>query len=78
MTIKTGLDEWPDISEIVYFDHYGNAITGLRHRRSTTACASCERPAIGSSEHLLSGACRAAFWYRNSMGLVEIAVNRGR
>jgi S-adenosylmethionine hydrolase len=71
---------WPaDIASIVYFDHFGNAITGRRYSvelngaallingwRIPQATTFCDLPA-GSP-----------FWYRNSMDLIEIAVNLNR
>ncbi|MBI3707322.1 MAG: SAM-dependent chlorinase/fluorinase, partial [Proteobacteria bacterium] len=71
---------WPDdLAEIVYVDHYGNAMTGLR----ATAVPSAARIVVGG--HRLEPArtfadvpAGAPFWYENANGLVEIAVNRGR
>jgi S-adenosylmethionine hydrolase len=72
--------DWPDdLGEIVYVDHFGNAMTGLR-------------AAVLSPEAKLAAAGRVlaragtfgdrppgtAFWYENSNGLAEIAVNQGR
>jgi S-adenosylmethionine hydrolase len=72
--------DWPDdLAEVVYVDHFGNALTGLR-------------AAVLSSETKLAVAGRVlerattfgdrppgtAFWYENSNGLAEIAVNQGR
>jgi len=67
-----------DLSEIVYVDHYGNAWTGLRARglppgRALRA-AGRELPHARVFAEVPPG---AAFWYENSSGLVEIAVNRG-
>ncbi|MBI2584451.1 MAG: SAM-dependent chlorinase/fluorinase [Rhodospirillales bacterium] len=72
--------EWPDdLAEVIYIDDFGNAMTGLR----------ADMVADGS-EILVSGRVvrqaekytdlptGEAFWYENSNGLVEIAVNRGR
>lgn len=73
-------DDWSaDLAAIIYFDHYGNAMTGMRYRESLEgrvllvnghpvpqAKTFCDRPA------------GASFWYCNSMNLIEIAVNRGR
>src|SRR5262249_14967704 len=71
---------WPDdLAEIVYVDHYGNAMTGLRgallppnarlairgRRLAPAAPFSAVRPG-------------EAFWYINSNGLAEIAVNGER
>jgi S-adenosylmethionine hydrolase len=74
------LSRWPDdLAEIVHIDHYGNAISGQRHspylndrllrvqgKRIPQAKTFCE---VKEGE---------TFWYGNSMGLIEIAVNRGR
>ncbi len=71
---------WPeDLARIVYIDHYGNAMTGLRaanllvenkleindHRLSRERTFSAVPPGY-------------AFWYANANGLAEIAVNQGR
>ncbi len=73
--------DWPDdLPEIVYVDHYGNAMTGLRASvvppAATLVIPSKMRvaPAVTFSA-VPEG---TAFWYENSNGLVEIAVNRGR
>jgi S-adenosyl-L-methionine hydrolase (adenosine-forming) len=71
---------WPDdLGEIVYLDHYGNALTGLRGAM------------VPAEAHLVAGGLKIApaatfsavregeaFWYVNSNGLAEIAVNQGR
>lgn len=72
--------DWPDdLAEIVYIDHYGNALTGLRG----DAVPPGARLAAGG--HIVAPAATfsavrvgEAFWYINSNGLVEIAVNHGR
>ena len=74
------LSAWPgDLLEIIYIDHYGNAMTGLRYG------ASLKDKRLTINDHVVSEAdtfCTVpvgqAFWYRNSNGLVEIAVNQGR
>lgn len=71
--------DWPDdAAEIVYCDHYGNAITGVR------AASVGEGGEIVAAGRRLERARTfadtppgAAFWYENSVGLVEIAVNQG-
>ena len=72
--------DWPDdLCEIVYVDQFGNAMTGLRaamlppNARLTVAGRVLERARTFSD--LPPG---AAFWYENSNGLAEIAVNQGR
>lgn len=67
-----------DLAEVIYIDHYGNAWTGLRAgvlpRNRKLAVARRELPYAGVFGEVPPG---AAFWYENSSGLVEIAVNRG-
>jgi S-adenosyl-L-methionine hydrolase (adenosine-forming) len=72
--------DWPDdLAEIVYIDHYGNAMTGTR------------AAALPANAILIAGGKRIAhtrtfsdipagmpLWYENSNGLAEIAVNLGR
>ncbi|MFQ5775515.1 MAG: S-adenosyl-l-methionine hydroxide adenosyltransferase family protein [Kiloniellaceae bacterium] len=71
--------DWPqDLARVVYIDHFGNAMTGLRAaglasgailevagRRLARARSFCDLPP------------GAPFWYENANGLAEIAVNRG-
>ncbi|HEX5319080.1 MAG TPA: SAM-dependent chlorinase/fluorinase [Stellaceae bacterium] len=67
---------WPDdLAEIVYIDHYGNAMTGLR---GAAVPAAARVAGVAPAETFSAVAEGEAFWYVNSNGLVEIAVNRGR
>jgi S-adenosyl-L-methionine hydrolase (adenosine-forming) len=74
------LPDWPDdLPEIVYIDRYGNAMTGLR------AAILPEKTELAVKGRVLSRARTfsdappgAGFWYENSNGLAEIAVNSGR
>jgi S-adenosyl-L-methionine hydrolase (adenosine-forming) len=73
--VQLGADE---LLEVIYIDHYGNALTGLR-------AANLPRSAkIEVGGHQLAYArvfahvpAGSAFWYENSVGLVEIAVCDG-
>ena len=72
--------DWPDdLAEVVYIDHFGNAMTGLRaamlppDARLAVAGRMLERARTFGDRP-----AGAAFWYENSNGLAEIAVNRGR
>jgi hypothetical protein len=72
--------DWPDdLGEIVYVDHFGNAMTGLRAASlppdARLAAASRVLERARTFGDLPPG---TAFWYENSNGLVEIAVNQGR
>lgn len=74
------LQGWPaDLAEVIYFDHYGNAITGLRYRPEwdgrTLRVSDLSIPQASTFCEVGKG---HAFWYRNSMGLVEVAVNQDR
>lgn len=71
--------DWPDeLSEIIYIDHYGNAMTGMR--ASAVAPEAGLRvggyvlPRLSTFSNAAPG---APFCYENSSGLLEIAVNRG-
>ncbi|MGD8559780.1 MAG: SAM-dependent chlorinase/fluorinase [Gammaproteobacteria bacterium] len=69
----------PDLHRIIYVDHFGNAVTGIR------AEAVSNTQTLVVNGHRFSWArtfsdvnLGAGFWYENSNGLVEIAVNQGR
>jgi len=79
-TVPERHPDWPDdLAEIVYIDHYGNALTGLRGESLGPSAR------LGAGGQVVSHAPTfsavppgEAFWYVNSNGLVEIAVNAGR
>lgn len=74
--ISVGTDWAPHLAQVIYVDHYGNAITGMagegldlgRMLRVGEACLPWARTfsAVGKGQ---------VFWYVNSIGLVEIAAN---
>ncbi len=80
VALSPPLSDWPeDLPQVLYIDHFGNAITGLR--------AEC----LGRDVRLRIGGADLAyartysdvragqgFWYENANGLVEIAVNQAR
>lgn len=74
------LTAWPaDLAEIIYIDHYGNGITGWRYGKELEG----KTLLIGGHKiHQAQTFCAVpegeALWYQNSLGLTEIAVNRGR
>jgi S-adenosyl-L-methionine hydrolase (adenosine-forming) len=72
--------DWPDdLCEIVYVDHYGNAMTGLRAAMlSPGARLAAAGRVLDRARTFSDLPPRAAFWYENSNGLAEIAVNQGR
>jgi S-adenosylmethionine hydrolase len=72
--------DWPDdLAEIVYIDDYGNAITGVRAAAlsAETRLAAGGR-VVARARTFSDVPAGAAFWYENSNGLAEIAVNSGR
>lgn len=71
--------DWPDdLPAVIYIDHYGNVVTGMRaatinHNTVLT---------IGGRQLQHATVFSAVtpglpFWYENSMGLVEVAMNQG-
>ncbi len=71
---------WPDdLPQVIYIDGFGNAMTGIRARRvnrkSSLAIKDRKLPYAETFSGVSEG---ALFWYENSCGLVEIAVNTGR
>lgn len=72
--------EWPaDLPELIYIDHFGNAFTGLRaslvDRDSRLLVAGHH---VGYARTFCEVPPGTPFWYENSLGLVEVAVNQGR
>ncbi|MBL8474131.1 MAG: SAM-dependent chlorinase/fluorinase [Rhodocyclaceae bacterium] len=75
LSVQFGPD---DCAEIIYIDHYGNALTGLR----AESLARDTRLGVGDvsiayARVFAEVPAGEVFWYANSVGLVEIAVNRG-
>lgn len=73
--------DWPDdLAEIIYIDHYGNALTGLRAASVTPdrGLVVGGGGAVMNARHYAEMPEGAAFWYENSIGLVEVAVSGGR
>jgi S-adenosylmethionine hydrolase len=78
--VPTPFADWPDdLAEIVYIDHYGNAMTGMRGETvAVTASLVCGDRTILHAPIFSAVPPGAPFWYINSNGLIEIAVNGGR
>ena len=65
-----------DLPQVIYIDHYGNAMTGIRARSETREVVlRVKQKKILRAETF--EAARGPFWYENSMGLIEIAAPRG-
>ena len=71
---------WPDdLAEILYVDHYGNCVTGLRALTMQIEDKLRIRTETVSHARVYSETpAGSLFWYENANGLVEIAVNGGR
>lgn len=71
--IEFGAD---DLDEIIYIDHYGNAYTGLGASNvPRDARIVVEGHWIRFARVFSAVQAGEAFWYENSLGLVEIAAN---
>lgn len=79
-TVSDVRPEWPDeLQRVVYIDCYGNAITGTRAAAVSGATTlNINGLALSRALTFTDMPSGTAFWYANSSGLVEIAVNRGR
>lgn len=72
--------DWPDdLAEVIYVDEFGNAITGLRAAAIADDCdIAVAGLTVPKARKFADAPAGGAFWYENSAGLAEIAVNRGR
>ncbi len=70
---------WPDdLARVIYIDHYGNAVTGLRATKTAiTTVLEAGGVRLPYARTFGDATIGTPFWYINSLGLVEIAVNRG-
>jgi len=71
---------WPDdIAQVLYIDHFGNAITGLRASELPRhARLRAGREEVSYARTYSEVDPGQVFWYENANGLVEIAANQGR
>jgi S-adenosylmethionine hydrolase len=72
--------DWPDdLCEIVYLDHFGNAMTGLRAAMLPPNAKLAAAGRVLERERTFSDRLPGeALCYENSNGVAEIAVNQGR
>ncbi len=73
-------EDWPDdLSEVIYIDGFGNAMTCLRAatlaENAVLRAAGRRLGRVGTFSDVAPG---DVFWYDNANGLAEIAVNRSR
>lgn len=71
--------DWPDdLPAVIYGDWYGNAMTGLRAEAvAVDAVLVAAGRRLERARTFSDRAKGEAFWYENSIGLVEIAINQG-
>jgi len=79
ISVPWKLQSWPkELNRIIYIDRYGNAMTGIRSASVSNDTTIHIRNQILSKARTFSdvapGQC---FWYENSSGLIEIAMNQG-
>ena len=65
-----------DLARVIFVDHYGNAWTGVR-RVPQDARVSAAGRLFKHSESFSFVSKGEGFWFNNSIGLLELAVNRG-
>ena len=73
LQVRLGPD---DLSEVIYIDHYGNALTGLRARNvPRNAVIAARERRVPYARIFADASAGGAFWYENSIGPVELAAN---
>jgi Uncharacterized conserved protein len=72
--------DWPDeCPAIVYIDHFGNLMTGVRASSlADQAVLRIQGQPLPRARTFYEVEPGQAFWYENALGLIEIAVNQGR
>jgi S-adenosylmethionine hydrolase len=65
-----------DLARVIYLDHYGNAWTGMRGVLKDARVAAAGQTFKHSDSFGFVGKGEG-FWFINSVGLLELAVNRG-
>ncbi|WP_455376780.1 SAM hydrolase/SAM-dependent halogenase family protein [Kaarinaea lacus] len=79
LTTDLTYTKWPaDLTKIIYIDHFGNAMTGIRGDVLTTnQTIIVNGYRFGWARTFSDVNLAEGFWTINSNGLVEIAVNQG-
>lgn len=77
--LNSNSNHWPnDLARIVYIDHYGNLFSGMRASAlSKTANIKMDGRVFSYAETFCKVPKQQGFWYENSIGLVELAINQG-
>ncbi len=71
--------QWPDdLNEIIYIDHFGNCMTGIRATSlDKQLVLRIDHQDIINADTFSDVKEGKALWYENSNGMIEIAVNQG-
>lgn len=71
---------WPgSLYKVIYIDHFGNVITGVRASSvSTSDCFCINERRLGYARTFSEASTGTPFWYINSNNMVEFSVNQGR
>ncbi len=73
-----GADWPPDLQEAIYIDGFGNVITGIRAKTiGADKTLELDGTPVRHARTFSDVPRGELFWYENSMGLIEIAVNQG-
>ncbi len=72
-------NDWPDdLTQVIYVDCFGNAMTGVRaDRLSPEDTVGIAGKRLEYARTFSEAGEGEAFWYANAVGMVEIAVNQG-
>ncbi len=76
--VPCGNYEWPDdLAEVIYVDHFGNVMTGLRAAQISHDCVvSVAGQQLRYAPTFGAVGVGTVFWYENANGLVELAANQ--
>ena len=67
-----------DLYQVIYLDHYGNCITGVRATAFTGSQLLLRGRRLPRARTFAEVPGAQPFFYENSNGLIEIAVREGR
>ncbi|MBT9568417.1 MAG: SAM-dependent chlorinase/fluorinase [Thiobacillus sp.] len=73
--LQVGFDAG-DLARVIYLDHFGNAWVGVRNLPKDARVSAAGHPFKHSESFGFVGKGEG-FWFTNSVGLLELAVNRG-
>lgn len=67
-----------DLAQVIFIDHYGNAMTGLRAGTfPDTSVVTVAAQTFAYTRVFAESSADTPFWYGNSLGMIEIALSTG-